>query len=559
MMALIRFSLFEIAPKCIPIGLLAVSGCADERPPTGGRRDSLPPKVKYAYPENKSLNFNSTKIKIRFNEFIQQTLDPKEILVSPPMNKNPKMMVSGKNVNITIKDKLKENTTYTINFGDAIKDLNEGNTMKNFTYVFSTGPILDTASVSGTISNASEPKEVDNIIVALHPIDSVDGIRHSKPFYFAKTDKMGAYTINNIHSGTYSIHALKDQNLNYIYDQSDELIGFQDSTLTLTDSSKAKVNMSLFLSSNNRPKFTDAVSVAPGKIIISYNSPIRNLKLDSDPSSQKNRYEINERKDSITYWFSNIYDKKMLLSLVVNDTILDTARIDLKTYNKDSTNERKRYSLTIESQVIKRDTSGREIYVKPTLSPFKPIILKLTRPVDSIDQNKRLVLTNDSTAKIDSITFTLNPQTRREINIEYVPREKMPYTLTVPDSTLLDIFGWWNRKFSYKWNVDANENYGNMIMSLKIEHPERHYVFKLLDADNKVAEKFLSTGVTERKITFKNVKAGQYHLQAIEDNNNNGDWDSGDFSKKLQPEKIINFRETYDLKGSWDLEVEVKL
>jgi hypothetical protein len=176
-----------------------------------------------------------------------------------------------------------------------------------------------------------------------------------------------------------------------------------------------------------------------------------------------------------------------------------------------------------------------------------------------IDENKRLIISNDSTSKLDTVGFTLNSKTKRKITIDFRQHEKSTYTLTVPDSTFLDIFGWWNKKFSYKWLSDANENYGNIIMSLKIENTEKNYVFKLLDQDNNVVETFFSTGVKERKITFKNAKAGQYHLQAIEDRNNNGIWDSGNFNQKLQPEKIINFRETYDLKGNWDLEVEVRL
>lgn len=558
-MALLRFSLFEIAPKCIPAGIFLISSCADERPPSGGRRDSLPPKVKFADPANKSTNFHSQKIKIKFSEFIQQTLDPKEILMSPPVDKKPKMMVNGKNLTIILKSKLKDSTTYTINFGDAIKDLNEGNILKNFTYVFATGPILDSANVSGTVSNIADPKDLDNIIVALHPADSVDGILHSKPFYFAKTDKLGSFNIGNIHSGKYHIYALRDQNLNYIYDQADELIGFADSLITLTDSSKIKINLSVFLSVNGRPKFTDAISTAPGRVIISYNSPVKTLKLHPDVHPIKGIIEMNDKKDSVIYWNSAIYDKKMLLILTANDSIVDSARIDLKSYSTDSTNINKRYSLSFESQSIKTDSTGKQIYNKPVLSPFKPLILKLSRPVDSIDQNKRLVISNDSTGKKDSVNFKLKETTKREISVEFHQLEKTPYTLTIPDSTFLDIFGWWNKKFYYKWNSDANENYGTMILNIKFEHPERSYVFKLLDIDNKVVETFTSTARDSMKLTFKNIKAGSYHLQAIDDENNNGEWDSGNFGRKTQPEHIINFRESYDLKGSWDLEVEVKL
>jgi uncharacterized protein (DUF2141 family) len=558
-LALLRFTLFEIAPNFIPAGLLMVSSCADERPPSGGKRDSIPPKLKLAEPANKTLNFKSEKIKLHFSEFIQQTLDPKEIIISPPMDKKPKMMVDGKTVTITFKSKLKDSTTYTINFGDAIKDINEGNILKNFTYVFATGPVLDTASISGTVSNIAEPGSVDNLIITLHPADSVDGIKHSRPFYFAKSDKNGAFTINNIHSGTYNVFALKDQNLNYMYDQSDELIGFLDSTVRVVDSSKAKVSLSVFLSVNNRPKFTDAMSVSPGKIIISYNAPIKNIKLNSDLLSNKDIVEISDRKDSIIYWYSSIYDKKMHLSLVVNDTISDSTTLDLKTYNKDSINNNIKYALSIESQSFKSDSTGKKTYIKTILSPFKPIILNLSRPVDSLDKNKSLVITKDSSSKKDTVAYVLSLKTKRKISIDYPQVERSSYTLIIPDSTFLDIFGWWNKKLTYKWTSDASENYGNIILNLKIEHPEKHYVLKILDQDNKAVETLYYHGQETKTETFKNIKAGLYHLQAVDDTNNNGEWDTGDFSKKLQPEKIINFHETYEVKGNWDLEIEVKL
>lgn len=556
---MLRFVITDLAPKCIPIGILAISSCADERPPTGGRKDSIPPKLKSADPKNKTLNFNSEKIKLEFNEFIQQTLDPKEIVVSPPMDKKPKMQVNGKVLNITLKSKLKENTTYTINFGDAIKDLNEGNILKNFSYVFATGPILDTAAVSGLVSNIAVSSELSDIIIGLYPIDSVDGILHSKPYYFAKTDKAGHYSVNNVHPGCYRVYALKDQNLNYIYDQSDELIGFLDTSLTLADSSKAKIDMSVFLSIINRPKFTDALSTSPGKMLITYNAPLTTFKINSDISSKKDIIEINDRKDSIIYWYSNIYASKMAIVALANDTISDSARIDMKTFNKDSLNNNKKYSLTIDLPILKTDSNGKSLYSKPILSPFNPVILTLTRPVDSINQNKPIILLNDSTKKTDSVSFSLDPKTKRKITLNYKQLEKTSYTLTVPDSALLDIFGWWNKSFSYKWISDANDNYGNMILNVKIEHPEKHYILKLLNMDNVAIRTFLLTGEQEKKISLQNLKAGSYHLQAIDDTNNNGEWDSGNFSKKLQPEKVINFHDSYELKGNWDLEVDVKL
>ena len=536
-----------------------VSSCANEAPPTGGRRDSIPPKVVYSIPANKSLHFQGTEIKIRFNEYIIQSLDPKEILISPPLDKNPKIFVNGKTLMVKFQSKLKDSTTYTINFGDAVKDNNENIPLKNFTFVFSTGNALDSASIGGQILNIKDPKSNGDINVALYPLDSADGILHSRPYYFTKSDKTGKYTINNIHSGSYRIYALKDENLNYIYDQANELIGFIDSTVTLTDSSKSKQNMTVFESKSSKPKFIDATAQYPGKVLISYNSPIKTIKFNSDILSPNDIVEISSKNDSLTYWYSNPYALKSKLEMTVNDTLRDSTRLDLKYLSKDTAFDKKMYALRLESQEVKQDTLRKLNQNKPILSPFKPLILNLSRPVVGLDTNKRAYITNDSTGKKDIVHYAIGSKTKRDIHIDYTQTEKTSYTLVIPDSTLLDQWNWWNQKLTYKWNSDAIENYGNIVLSVKFEHPEKYYVFKILDQTDVPIATFFYVGNEEKKFTLKNIAAGSYHLQGIEDANKNGEWDSGDFSLKTQPEKIINFSETYTLKGNWDLEIEVKL
>lgn len=538
--------------------IVVLASCANEGAPSGGKKDVAPPKIKYANPDNKTLNFRANKIKIRFNEFIVQTLNPQEIVVSPPMDKAPKMIVEGKNLYISLKGKLKENTTYTINFGDAVKDINENNVYKNLTYVFATGPVLDTAGLSGTVSNIAD-KDLDNIIIGLYPIDSIDGILRSKPYYFAKTDKSGSFAINNIHPGKYWVYALRDQNLNYIYDQPNELIGFKDSVIELTDSSKLRFNLTVFESKNHNPKLIDAVAMAPGKVLISYNAPIFNLKLNTDLYAPTDFVELYPSKDTLIYWYSNTYIKKAVFALVANDSLTDSTRVDLKYMSKDSTNNIQKYALYIENQQIKADSNSKTPVVQNSQSPFKPLILNLSRPVDSINESKSLVIVNDSTKKRDNISFSLDPKTKRTLSIATPQLEGMPHTLIIPDSTFRDIWGWWNRSMTYKWTADTKDNYGNIILSLKFENPEKYYIFRILDADNKAIETFYYVGNKEKKLTLKNVKAGIYHLQVVEDTNKNGEWDSGDFIFKTQPEQINNYKETYELKGNWDLEIEVKL
>lgn len=546
--------------QAIAIGIfIFVSSCANEAPPTGGKKDTKPPKVKYSNPANKATNYKGNQIKIRFDEYIVQSLDPSEIIVSPPLTKNAKYLVNGKNLVIKLPAPLKDSTTYTINFGDAIKDNNENNILKNFTFVFATGSQLDSASVYGHVINVKEPTKTEDIIVALYPADSVDGILRSKPYYFGQTDKTGAYKIENVRAGAYHIYALKDENLNYIYDQANELVGFQDTLISLSDSTRLNADIVVFESKTARPKFADAVATAPGFIMISYNAPIQTLKLDAAILQPNDLIEVKSTKDSLIYWFSGVYAEKAKLILTANDSITDTARVDLRALSKDTAFDKKQYALRIESESIKQDSTGKMQASRPTRSPFKPIILNLSRPVIRIDTNKRLYVLNDSTRKADSITYSIGSETKRDLHLDFTPSAGMPYSLVIPDSSFCDQWGWWNRKLVYSWQTDNTENYGNILLTLKFDHPEKHYIFKILDDQQRAVATFYYVGNQERKVTLKNITAGNYHLQAIEDSNKNGEWDSGDILHKLQPEKIINFKEVYTLKGNWDLEVEVKI
>ena len=162
------------------------------------------------------------------------------------MDKKPSFKIRNKTLSIKLNSALRDSTTYTINFADDIKDVNEGNVTTNFTYVFSTGDYIDSQRVSGTVILAKDNSPQEGVVVALYPQDSVDGILHSKPFYFAKSDKTGQFHINNIRATKYWIYALKDQNYNYKYDLSDESIAFADSILDLTDTIPGKVELHLF-------------------------------------------------------------------------------------------------------------------------------------------------------------------------------------------------------------------------------------------------------------------------------------------------------------------------
>ena len=192
---------------------LLLAACASIGNPDGGRYDETPPKVLVSYPADKATNSNKKKISISFDEYIKLENASEKVVVSPPQIETPNIRADGKRVRIDLYDTLQANTTYTIDFSDAIEDNNEGNPMGNYTYSFSTGDEIDTMEVAGTVLNAEDLEPIKGIMVGLYPADTNfnDTILKSTPFKrVSRTNGSGKFSIKGAKPGKYHVFALKD-------------------------------------------------------------------------------------------------------------------------------------------------------------------------------------------------------------------------------------------------------------------------------------------------------------------------------------------------------------
>jgi len=536
---------------------LILTNCANEKAPEGGKKDTIPPKPKKMFPANKSLHFNSKTIEITFNEFIKAT-GFSQTLLSPPMEKRPEFKINNKTLVIKLKGTLRDSTTYTINFAEDIKDVNEGNILNNFTYVFSTGDFIDSQKVSGKVTLAKDNTPADGVIVSLYPPDSVNAIKRSKPFYFAKTDKSGNFQISNIKAAKYRVFALKDQNYDYLYNQPNEMIGFLDSLLDLTDSIPKKVELRLFQEGSPKLNYAGDKSVKPGMVQIYYSRPIDSIEMESSIQTDNDFSYFNTTKDTITYWYSKYYEKRMKMFLVANDTLKDTARIELQNYDKDSIFKKPKYYLAIDNQsnTPASPTTSKDII--NTLEFYKPLKIFFTRPITGINPAKAFHLFEDTVKKELPVKFDIDPKTKQFVKFDFEKKENMNYVLEIPDSAFQDIFGTWNVKYKYKFKTTSKDNYGNLNVILKSPTADKNYVVRILDNTDALIKEIYFSHQTEMKLTIPDAPAGTYKVNAIDDTNGNGKWDTGNFKTKTQPEKIISFPNTYTLKGGWDLDMEIK-
>lgn len=534
-------------------------GCATESAPTGGKEDTEPPMVKTANPPNKSTLFSGQKIEIIFNEFIQAG-GFAQTLVSPPVAIKPDIRANGRKLTVIFKSELLPNTTYTINFGDDIKDLNQGNIMSNFSYVFSTGAVLDSQKVVGIAQLAKDNLPAEGVIVAFYQAENAFPILTEKPRYFAKTDKQGAFQIENMKAGKYEVFGLKDQNMNYLYDQPNELIGFLDTVVELSDSLVPKINLQLFAEENQNVKLNSVRSLEPGKMLISYSAPFQTLKADSRLFENSTISWNYPTKDTAIIWFSDTYTQKDSVFLTCNDTLKDTVTLSLKTIPKDSLLKANKYSLSIDNQFNINQKSGNNTKIYHLQELYASLKINLSRPIVKIDKNKSLQIFVDST-DLPAVfpLFEMDSILHQKLLINFERKENTRYLLQIPDSIFKDVFGLWNKAMTYNFRTRAKSDYGTIKLNFDIAQPQKYYIIQLFNSSKELVQEFYQHQVSKESVDLPNLPAGDYTLRVIDDTNRDGEWTTGSLRQRKQPEQIINFTNTYNLKGNWDLAIDVKI
>jgi hypothetical protein len=301
--------------------LVIISSCARVGTPTGGPKDEKPPISIHATPDFESIRFKENKIKIYFDEYIKFKDLNKQLIISPPMKYAPEITPVGtasKFISIKILDTLKENTTYTFNFGNAVTDNSEGNPLKQFKYLFSTGDYIDSLKISGNTRDAFTPVNDKSISVLLYEIDekySDSTIYKEKPDYLASTLDSTHFEITNIKAGNYAIFALKDKSNNMIFNPKEDKIGFLDHSIQIPGDSI--VNLVL---SQEIPNFKieNPIEIQKNHIVIGYeglwNAQINALR-DKNGNSIPYLVQKDQDKDSIHVWYQEVLTDSLWLDI----------------------------------------------------------------------------------------------------------------------------------------------------------------------------------------------------------------------------------------------------
>jgi hypothetical protein len=576
-----------ILASILLFGVLSFTRCAKVVAPSGGLKDTIPPHLVTSEPENYSTGFDAEEIEITFNEFIQLKELDKQFISSPPFKEDPEIKERGEEIKVILNDTLKDSTTYTLNFGNAIVDFREGNPMRNFRYVFSTGTFIDSMFVSGQVYDAQNSTPLENVVVMLY-----DSFRDSLPMqempvYVARTDKKGRFVLPNLRKQPYKIFALNDLNQNYLYDSPKEDIAFSDSTVHFTEKQFTRMDTlykdtiqlenrdslvidtiieekyrelaakeyrlrmfnedkgEQYLKSYSRPK--------PQKITFTFNRPVKDsISLSLIDSIEQKDYLLPEKnmEDTLKYWIldSSIYNRQYLnfeISYVTKDSLgqdyrtrdtaelsysfeqelSDTAKVrsNLSSSGKFDLNQQIQVSYPLPIESI--DTSGVCLWEIP----------------DTVLIEEKVSLKRDSASLYDfSLTNNLKQDTR--------------YKFRILPNTIQSIYSYYHDTLDVEFRTQKEDHYGQLTMDM--DTIGKPFIFQLLKEKDKVYKEKWYPASYNKKVNLEYLDPAKYTIRLILDVNANKEWDPGDYLKHIQPEKVAFYPDRIEIRSNWELELK---
>lgn len=586
----------------LPLLLMAallLGACARMGQPDGGWYDETPPQILGATPADKATDVKSRKVSILFDEFIQIENATEKVVVSPPQLETPEIVASGKRIKIELMDSLKPNTTYTIDFSDAITDTNEENPLGNYTYSFSTGDVIDTLEVSGKVLQAKDLEPVKGILVGLYS-DLSDTAFTTKPMLrVSRTDGSGRFVIKGVAPGTYRVYALQDADGNYLFNQKSEMLAFSQEKIvpsfkpdvrqdtTWIDSLRIKsidrVGYTHFLPDDivlrafnevmTDRYFLKAERREPESFTLFYSyggemPQVRGLNFQSDDAFI---IESTEKQDTITYWLKD--------TALVNQ---DTLRVELTYHMTDSLGqlaeqvdtldilskisyEKRRKDLEREREEWqkKQDRAKKRGEPYDSIMPPKALAIGVKAPSE-LDPDKNIPFTfNTPLASVDTAAIHLyskhdtlwynaplefNHVRGREYELRGEWRPDIEYSLEIDSAAFVDIYGKVSLPFKQGFKVKSFDDYGTLLFNIPTM-TDTTIVMQLLDAGDRVIKEVTTNqGVAE----FYYVSPSTYYVRMYIDSNRNGEWDTGLYSANRQPETVYYFPKKIEVRAKWD-------
>lgn len=572
--------------------------CASIGRPTGGNKDIDPPVFTGSNPAPNSTNVKNQSIVLHFNEYIVLKDQSTKVVVSPAQKENPSIRANGKRINIELRDTLIPNTTYSIDFSDAIQDNNENNPLQGFSFAFATGDTIDTLQISGIVLNARDLEPQKEFFVGVH--SCLDDSAFSKlPLErIARTNELGQFTIRNIKPGRYHIFALNDADRNYKFARSEDLAFLEEIIVpSVTEIETMDTVFTSQMVTDTIYKATHSLFLPNDILLSSFNEDYKSLYLVNNERTSDRRFNVlfsapsdslptlevlkpegfdnskkwyildnSQHNDTLNYWITDT----MLIksdSIRVNMRYLHTDTNDMRTFTNDTIyfNLKKMKKKGNKKVEKKKEEEGKDSLdsipqiqllkfaaaSSGTIDVYAPFRFKSEEPIDSINpamihlKQKIDTIWEDRgivELKRDSASSILN------YKVEYDWEPGGTYGITIDSLAITGIYGLYNGTISQEFKVKELEEYSNLFF--KVNVTDSAFV-ELLDKSDKVVR---TAPVENGMVDLFNINPGEYYARIVLDANGNGKWDTGNYSQHLQPEEVYYFSKKLNLKQNWDIE-----
>lgn len=579
----------------VMVAAAVMVACANMGRPEGGPRDELPPVYVRSNPAMGQLNFNGNKITVDFDENIQLDDAMNKIVVSPAQRNTPAISSNGRRVTIELRDTIMPNTTYTIDFADAVKDLNEGNVLDGFAMDFATGDTIDTLRISGMVFEARTLEPAQGMLVGVYSNTSDTAIS-TLPFErITKTNQLGQFTLRNLKAGSYRVYALNDINRDYHWDRSED-VAFYDVTISPT-SEPTVVTDTLTRSTGERDSLVtrNATRFLPDDLLLTwfnegytsqylkdYKRPERNkitfqfgAKSDrlpilrllnthraGDEISTWSTLDASPTLDTLTYWISDT-SLVSLDSITIEATYLRTDTLDNLTWGTDT------LKFNMRPEKKKKEKKKKNDEEEDSIPPVPHMELRISSG-NSQDLHKGLTLTAgtpiqrfDTTAvkleiQVDTLWYNIVPPSfsRPELlhpmvfTAPYKWEEGSKYRLTIDSAAVVDIYGLDNVQLVHEFTTKKSEDYSAISFNVSGLDGRKGIVEVLSSSDKPVA----AAPVNGSLATIQYLSPGTYYARLFIDANDDGEWTTGSIADSIQPEEVYYYPKKINLKKNWTIE-----
>lgn len=579
----------------VMVAAAVMVACANMGRPEGGPRDELPPVYVRSNPAMGQLNFNGNKITVDFDENIQLDDAMNKIVVSPAQRNTPAISSNGRRVTIELRDTIMPNTTYTIDFADAVKDLNEGNVLDGFAMDFATGDTIDTLRISGMVFEARTLEPAQGMLVGVYSNTSDTAIS-TLPFErITKTNQLGQFTLRNLKAGSYRVYALNDINRDYHWDRSED-VAFYDVTISPT-SEPTVVTDTLTRSTGERDSLVtrNATRFLPDDLLLTwfnegytsqylkdYKRPERNkitfqfgAKSDTlpilrllnthragDEISTWSTLDASPTLDTLTYWISDT-SLVSLDSITIEATYLRTDTLDNLTWGTDT------LKFNMRPEKKKKEKKKKNDEEEDSIPPVPHMELRISSG-NSQDLHKGLTLTAgtpiqrfDTTAvkleiQVDTLWYNIVPPSfsRPEplhpmvFTAPYKWEEGSKYRLTIDSAAVVDIYGLDNVQLVHEFTTKKSDDYSAISFNVSGLDGRKGIVEVLSSSDKPVA----AAPVNGSLATIQYLSPGTYYARLFIDANDDGEWTTGSIADSIQPEEVYYYPKKINLKKNWTIE-----